>query len=891
MGESGSVTVGGPCLESFKTEWSGRRWNIVLTEGNAVVSLPKGSTTIPGTEANNLQLKGWFNRKLYLSGRRIARLRGISSEDSLELKMQLRRLAVLPEIAAALSWFRETDGWVKQSVARGRWITSEFLSGQISKIPSAELTEQIDQSGLWDALTIEETNAIWSLRDDWGRRIDRANEEIRRSELRARKAFFDTIEKSPLTEEQANAVICMDNRVQLLAAAGSGKTSVMISRAAYAVDRGFIAPERILLLAFNKNAATELEERIKDRFSHAGINSTGVKAATFHSFGLNLIGRATGRKPRLASWLENSGEHKKVEEIVDRLRDSTPEFRYKWDLYRLIFANAPTGLTDGVPDGFDTTVKQGFNTLDGKVVRSHGERLIADFLYLNGVEYEYESRYPFTVPTATKGEYRPDFYYPKVNVWHEHWGLDSNGKPHPKFANYLEDMKWKRAEHKRNGTALIETTWAEVMFGDGLVQLQDHLERHGIEFDWDPDREVLNKWVRPLKHEDLVRLIRTFMAHVKSNSLTREALKRKLRGATTDDNFRGSRSQMFLDLYWPIHEEWQKELLLEGSIDFEDMLLRAADLLHSGNVESQFDMVLVDEFQDASRVRARLIQGLVDRPGRILLTVGDDWQAINRFAGADISVMREFEKWFGSGKELALTKTFRCPETICDVSKNFVQKNPFQIRKQMKSGQSNRGLPVKVVLEKDPSDLAGTLRQLSESIASGDLPGFASGKTRVDVLARYNFQLRDRPRSVPSNLDVKFRTVHGSKGLEADYVVITGLTAGIYGFPSAISDDPVLQLAMPESDPFPNAEERRLFFVALTRARRQVIILSSSANPSSFVMELLGNPSVEFISSVGAQILTCPKCKKGILATKTGSKGPFLGCSTFPACTHTQRVP
>jgi DNA helicase-4 len=273
------------------------------------------------------------------------------------------------------------------------------------------------------------------------------------------------------------------------------------------------------------------------------------------------------------------------------------------------------------------------------------------------------------------------------------------------------------------------------------------------------------------------------------------------------------------------------------------------------------------------------------------LTVGDDWQAINRFAGADISVMREFEKWFGSGKELALTKTFRCPETICDVSKSFVQKNPFQIRKQMKSGQSNRGLPVKVVLEKDPSDLAGTLRQLSESIASGDLPGFASGKTRVDVLARYNFQLRDRPRSVPSNLDVKFRTVHGSKGLEADYVVITGLTAGIYGFPSAISDDPVLQLAMPESDPFPNAEERRLFFVALTRARRQVIILSSSANPSSFVMELLGNPSVEFISSVGAQILTCPKCKKGILATKTGSKGPFLGCSTFPACTHTQRVP
>jgi DNA helicase-4 len=138
---------------------------------------------------------------------------------------------------------------------------------------------------------------------------------------------------------------------------------------------------------------------------------------------------------------------------------------------------------------------------------------------------------------------------------------------------------------------------------------------------------------------------------------------------------------------------------------------------------------------------------------------------------------------------------------------------------------------------------------------------------------------------------VKFRTVHGSKGLEADYVIVIGLSGGVYGFPSAISDDPVLQLAMPESDPYPNAEERRLLFVALTRARQQVILLASSRHPSSFVMELSQNPRVQVISPDGSTVQFCPKCKMGTLVERKGPKGQFLGCSSFPVCTHTQPVP
>ena len=154
------------------------------------------------------------------------------------------------------------------------------------------------------------------------------------SEFLSRRHFFDTIEKTPLTDEQAKAVICFDNRVQVLAAAGSGKTSLMVARAAYAVTRGLVDPERILLLAFNRAAADELQERVEARFAAAGIDPTGVRASTFHSFGLDVIGRATGVKPRLASWLESGDGLGVIERIVDNLRDRDSQFRYRWDLYR-----------------------------------------------------------------------------------------------------------------------------------------------------------------------------------------------------------------------------------------------------------------------------------------------------------------------------------------------------------------------------------------------------------------------------------------------------------------------------------------------------------------------------------------------------------------------------
>jgi DNA helicase-4 len=340
-------------------------------------------------------------------------------------------------------------------------------------------------------------------------------------------------------------------------------------------------------------------------------------------------------------------------------------------------------------------------------------------------------------------------------------------------------------------------------------------------------------------------------------------------------------------LYWQIHVEWEKLLAEDHSVDFEDMLVQAADHFEAGRVECPYDLIMVDEFQDASQARARLVRGLVKEPGRFLLAVGDDWQSINRFAGADLSVMTRFEEWFGRGPQLVLTTTFRCTQTICDVARVFVTKNPSQFEKPMRSvSQDSVGSVTVVRASDDTRAIASYLDRLSDAISDGSVTAGSSGKVSVDVLGRYGFQRDVVPRNPRPHLVVTFRTMHGSKGLEADYIIIPGMTTGTYGFPSNITDDPVLGLAMPAPESFAHAEERRLLYVALTRARREVVLIAPPDRMSPFVVELLKDPHVSLADEGGRSVEICPKCGEGTLVVRNGPYRPFLACSTFPSCEY-----
>lgn len=870
-------------------KWSGKSWTVTVTDNEMALAQASGSVTIPSANAARLEVRRrWFRWRLYDKGQPLVDLSGITKTEAATLSRTLRRLALAPAIADAVEWYAAVAEVLAGARTKQRWISIETIDALVAARPEPGLLDHVHAAGCQPFLTADELKAVGFLDADLDSVVADANEQIMVSELSSRRPFFDIIENAPLNDEQARAVVCFDNRVQVLAAAGSGKTSVMVARAAYAVSRGFVAPDRILLLAFNKAAATELQERVAARFAAAGIDSSGLRASTFHSFGLEIIGRATGEKPRLARWLDQGDDVKMVLRIADELRDASESFRHQWDLYRLLFANAPANLAQKEPDGYDDATRQtGYRTFAGEVVKSHSERLVANFLYLNGVNYVYERPYDVDVSDSTHSQYRPDFYYPDSDVWHEHWALDRDGKPPPEFRGYAEGMEWKRDVHTRHGTTLIESTWADVMFGDGLTRLEDELTQLGLTFDWNPDRPINDEWAKPMKHEDLAGLVRTFMTHIKSNSWTAEDLEHRLAGGLAHLN--SFRTQLFLEVYWQIHAEWERRLAADHSVDFEDMLVQAADHLEAGNIGTGYDLIMVDEFQDVSRARARLIRGLVKTPGRYLMAVGDDWQAINRFAGADLSVMTDFEALYGRGPQLALTTTFRCTQTICDVARTFVSKNPNQFSKPMRSGHQDSGPPVTVILADDTAAaLASYLEDLSTAVASGSIAPGRGGTVCVDILGRYQFEREVLPRRLPSNLKVRFRTVHGSKGLEADYIVIPGLSTGTYGFPSAIADDPVLDLAMPAPEAFPRAEERRLFYVALTRARRAVVLISHPRKMSPFVIEILEDPNVIVAGNSDIPVEICPECGRGRLVERNGKFGLFLGCSAFPACRYTR---
>jgi DNA helicase-4 len=526
--------------------------------------------------------------------------------------------------------------------------------------------------------------------------------------------------------------------------------------------------------------------------------------------------------------------------------------------------------------------------------------MIADWLFYNGVQYRYEARYEHDTTDAEHRQYCPDFYYPDIDAYHEHFALDAHGRP-PRtgFEGYLDGVKWKRATHQQYGTTLLETTMAGIWDGTAFSYLERELTDRGVTLDPNPDRPVPGRQV--IENADLVRTFRTFLIHAKSNRLDDATLRDSLQSRPGLRNrFRHS---IFLTLFAAIRSRWEQELAAENYIDFEDMLNHAADHIEAGRWDSGYELVMVDEMQDASHARARLVRALVDQSDRYLFAVGDDWQSINRFAGADLSVMTDFHHWFGPGQILRLERTFRSPQSISDISSAFIQKNPQQLPKKVKSLTPEVRTPVSIVAVSNANRFANNadrfagavnsyLEQLNREVSAGAVAAGAGGKVQVRILARYRYLLSSIPDGYGNgwdHLNIQIGTVHGAKGLEADYIVVLGMTKGRYGFPSTIIDDPVLELAMPDGDAFPLAEERRLFYVALTRARRSVLLLTVEHQESPFIKELIRDHglTVQNLNGQTMHTVICPTCGNGFMTQRSGKYGTFYGCSEYPACTGT----
>ncbi|QJI41069.1 UvrD-helicase domain-containing protein [Pseudomonas sp. ADAK2] len=881
-------------------------WILKIENDQLVVSLDDQLFTIPPEDFARLKYQRgllWTNLKLW-SGREL-HLVGLSHFTRTELDQHLHaassRHQFRSSYARIMSWLKEVDRAGASADAQHRWFTRDMQHDFLMKknalgINSAEFKVLFDSPVIQAAMGDNKPRVVARLRQwsqNWPDHWKARNEAHMARELDACEDLLNRVETRELNDEQAKAAVCFDNRVQLIASAGSGKTSTMVAKAIYAVHRGLVAPSEIIMLAFNKDAAEELKERAAESLERLEMTGITINAMTFHSLGLEIIGGATGKKPNVPKWATKTELGlEKLGEIVDSLKDRSDEFRTKWDMFRLVFGRDHSGaVLRDVAEAFDRDGEARLITLNGEHVASQQERLIANWLFYNGVEYLYERPYEHDTATAERRQYVPDFFYPQLNLYHEHFAFDGDGQAPEHFKGYADDAAWKRDTHTAYGTKLIESTSHQINTGEIFAYLTRELTSRGVVLDPNPDRPIPSSGLIPLEHLDVLKVLRSFISHYKSNSLTAERLYERY-DALPLSVFK-FRYKMFLEFAVPVIEGWDEALEKGRGIDFEDMINLAANHLEHG-YPSPYRLVMADEYQDASRARARLCRALVQAPHSHLFAVGDDWQSINRFAGADVSVMTGFVDWYGHGQIFRLEKTYRCPQAICDASSQFVAKNPAQLQKTVISVTEPIGPVFSAFQVGNRDELSDGVRQylddLYRGLSNGHIPPAKDRLVSVFVLGRYKNDEQFVPKGwkhrYGDRLDIRFKTIHTSKGDQAEYVILPSMV--VRGFPSLKGDDPVFSLVMPEGDTYLHGEERRLFYVALTRACRSVTMFTVMARNSPFLTELVDDGVVAVTDIKGEPIKEerCPVCKHGVVLPRTGTYGDYKSCSGFPVCKY-----
>jgi DNA helicase IV len=680
--------------------------------------------------------------------------------------------------------------------------------------------------------------------------IKRRNQRFVSDEITRHKDFFDSVEKTPLTTEQCAASVVLEDRNLLVAAAGSGKTSTVVGKIGYALLTKQYVARDLLVLAFNNDAAAELDERINCTLKAQLPKGERIGAKTFHALGLEIIAAVEGKKPSVANFAGGSGAASEAVFLVRLVRQcmrTDPEFAADWITFRTVcFKSARNPAEFKSLDDWQQYIrvngerrdgKGGFLTMQGEIVKSQGELAIANWLYVQGVAYEYERPYEYDTAGRQHRQYRPDFYFPAIKTYLEHYALDKNGFPPVAFGTkYLESMQWKEKLHAQKGTTLITTTFYEFVSGELFTKLAKELKARGQPFSPRPLKAVLKR-LSKFQKARISSFLRTALKHAKSNEVDEATLLSR-----ADSSPEPFRARVFARILWKLMVAYEAQLRQNGEIDFEDMIIQAAHHVGTNRYRHNLKLILVDECQDMSQARAKLIKALLMQvPDCKLFAVGDDWQSIYRFAGSDIDVFTRFANHFGVTATNYLTQTFRSNQGITDIAAAFVQKNPSQMRKRVQALDSTSDGAVVVRRYANREEMDNVCRGILEEIARATLPG---KRVSVFLLARYKFQrpeALDEWRAKFPVLDISFKTAHSSKGLQADYVILLGLHTGSYAFPSEISDDPLLRLVMPQAESFPNAEERRLFYVAMTRARHGAYLLGGRDSPSAFLTELVSD--------------------------------------------------
>ncbi|HAS1560311.1 DNA helicase IV [Enterobacter asburiae] len=561
---------------------------------------------------------------------------------------------------------------IAQSNAQHAWLTRQQTAGLQQKIRQALSALPLSVTRLDE---FDNCRDAWRQCQAWLNDKDKSrlahNQAWTDAMLTQYADFFSTVESSPLNPAQARAVVNGEQSLLVLAGAGSGKTSVLVARAGWLLTTGEAVADQILLLAFGRKAAQEMDERIQER-----LHTRDITARTFHALALHIIQQGSKKVPSISK-LENDAQARQAL-FIKTWRQQCSEKKAQ-----------AKGWRQWLEEELGWEVPEGSFWQDDKLARRLGSRL---------------------------------------------------------------------------------DRWVSLMRMHGGTQAEM------IESAPEAIRDLFSKRVK---------------------------------------------------LMAPLLKAWKTALKEENAVDFSGLIHQAIIILEKGRFVSPWKHILVDEFQDISPQRAALLSALrAQNKHTSLFAVGDDWQAIYRFSGAQLSLTTAFHHYFGEGDRSDLDTTYRFNSRIGEIANRFIQQNPHQLAKPLNSLRPGDKKAVTLLAD---DQLEPLLDKLS---------GYAKPDERILVLARYHHlkpAALEKAATRWPKLQLEFMTIHASKGQQADYVIVLGLKEGSDGFPAPARESVMEEALLPVPEDFPDAEERRLLYVAITRARHRVWLLFNKEEPSVFV--------------------------------------------------------
>ncbi len=709
--------------------------------------------------------------------------------------------------------------------------------------------------------------------------LDGYNETFIRYERDRYEHLFSDIGPNNLhlTPEQQRAVIQNGIYNQVIAAAGTGKTLTLTTRVAYLIESQNVDPSDILVVAFTNEASGEMKSRLSDHF---GI--TDVRIETVHAFGSQTIKSAV-------SGNVNSFDKSQTRNFVDRIiqtarSENEGKFISHYYNFLLHFDNIYFDKAD-----FETKeayiqarVEQQYQTLKGEEVRSRAEKQIADFLFIHQIDYRYEDIATWAESSDKKGPYKPDFHLPEYNLYIEHLGVNLAGEVAPWFswstAEYHEKIRWARDQFAATESKLVETYEFQHESGSLDNSLQALLEFHDIELNRMQFEDLVESAYDYNQREGWIkRKFVDFIQNAKRFGIKPDNIEKQL----NPDN---PRQFHFAHCGIILLQRYQTFLIENNYIDFSDMITRSLELIKENRDQyrSRYDHVLVDEFQDIGKGKMELIREFVGPESARLFAVGDDWQSIFSFQGAVVDYFLNFDEHFGAPTQTTLIKNFRSPPQLIEAGNALIQTNVEQMEKEVLPTVTRDMAPLVHTLQgynshdyvHRSSRYAATLVQ--EYLRKGADPDDIMVLCRFDGAVPYLDEIKSILREAGIPYTGKSDEYHGeqnglhgavsvysvyqSKGREADHVILVHASEGPFGFPPAGRENELLEPVKPV-DGNNVAEERRVFYVAISRTERTLDILTQKNNESRFLDEIEDftevvdqSNSIEPLDDVGSEM-------------------------------------